>query len=82
MAVIISKHARKQMAVRGITDLDVLQAIEAGELIFKEVNHRFGLKKYTKLPMEKDDLIVVWFSKGEEIHVVTVYWRRKGDWYG
>ena len=81
--IIISGHARKQMEIRGISEIDVIAAIENGDLIFKEKNHRLGLKRYSKLKMDFDDLTVVWFyNKTDQKEVITVYWRRRGDWYG
>ena len=78
MQIVIPKHAEQQMEKRGISRIELLEAIEFGELIFEEKNHRFGLKKYSKLKTEKDDLIAVWFyNKKNQIQVVTTYWRRK-----
>ena len=83
MSIVISKHAKKQIEKRGIAQTDVIEALENGEKIFEERNSRFGLKKYNKLRIGPEDIVVVWFyNKKNEKEVITVYWRKKGDWYG
>lgn len=83
MPIAIPKHARKQMEKRGIEETDAVEALENGETIFKEVNHRFGLKRYNKLRVGSEDLVVVWFyNKNNEKEIVTVYWRKRGIWDG
>ena len=66
------------MLKRGISESDVREAIEHGTVIIEEVNHRFGLKKFSKLSGLLSDLIVIWrYNKNDKKEVVTVYWRRK-----
>lgn len=74
----LSMHARKGRRKRGIEEIDVMEALERGEVVMEEVNGRFGLKKYSKLEGKESDLIVIWFSnRSGENEVVTAYWRRK-----
>ena len=79
--VIIPKHAKDQMEKRGITENEVIETIKNCEIIFEEIDERFGTKIYSKLPLGMKSLIVVWYinKKGEE-EVVTAYWRRNRKW--
>jgi len=79
--VFIPPHAKKQMEQRGIDEMEVLEAIKNCEVIFEETNKRFGVKKYSKLPLGLRSLIVVWIinEQGQE-EVVTAYWRRNKKW--
>ncbi|HLD48820.1 MAG TPA: DUF4258 domain-containing protein [archaeon] len=74
--IVIPKHAIKQMKKRGISDIDVIEAIERGDIVIEEANGRFGTKKYSKMKCLLDDMIVIWFfnKKGDKV-VVTAYWR-------
>lgn len=74
----IPRHAKRQIEKRGILLEDVEEAVEHGEIIMEEMNHRFGLKKFSKLEGLASDLIVVWqWNKRDEKEVVTAYWRRR-----
>jgi hypothetical protein len=74
----IFKHARQGMDKRRISEIDIMECLEHGEVIIEEINGRFGLKKYSKLEGKESDLIVIWFfnKKGDK-EVVTAYWRRR-----
>ena len=81
IVVIISDHAKKQLVKRGITENEVVEAIENCEIIFEETDARFGKKKYSKFPLGLKSLIVVWFiNKSSEEEVITAYWRRNRKW--
>lgn len=72
----IPPHARKQLAKRGINEIEAIETVKGGEIIIEEVNGRFGLKKYSKMHGTLQDLIVIWFfNKNGEKEVVTAYWR-------
>lgn len=76
--MILPPHARRQMAKRGVSESDVREALEHGEVIIEEVNQRFGLEKFSKLSGLLSDLIVIWrYNKNGEKQVITAYWRRK-----
>jgi hypothetical protein len=75
--IIIPPHARKQMEKRGIDEVDVIETVRSCEIIFEQINERFGVKKYSKLPLGFKSLIVVWYvNKNGEEEVITTYWRR------
>ena len=75
--VIISKHTRRQMEKRGITEEEVIETLKNCNVIFEEKNDRIGLKRYSKLPFKLKSLIVIWFvNRSEEEEIVTAYWRR------
>ena len=79
--VIISEHAKEQLLKRGITEDEVIETIKNHEVIFEEIDTRFGKKKYSKLPLGLKSLIVVWFiNKNEEEEIITAYWRRNRKW--
>jgi|GEM_PF-5115880 hypothetical protein len=74
----ITRHARQGMEKRGISEIDIIECLEHGEVIIEEINGRVGLKKYSKLEGKKSDLIVIWFfNKKDDKEVVTAYWRRR-----
>lgn len=74
----IAGHARRQIEKRGILLEDIEEAVEHGEVIIEEMNHRFGLKKFSKLEGLASDLIVIWhWNKRDEKEVITAYWRRR-----
>jgi len=79
--VIIPDHTKLQMERRGIDEREVIETVKNCEVIFEERNKRFGVKRYSKLPLGFKSLIVVWFinEKGEE-EVITAYWRRNRKW--
>ncbi len=75
--IIILPYVRKQMEKRGIDELDVIETVKSCEIIFEQINERFGVKKYSKLPLGFKSLIVVWYvNKNGEEEVITTYWRR------
>ena len=81
IVVLISEHAKEQLVKRGITENEVIEAIKNCEIIFEEIDARFGTKKYSKLPLGLKSLIVVWFiNKSNEEEVITAYWRRNRKW--
>ncbi|TFG19485.1 MAG: DUF4258 domain-containing protein [Promethearchaeota archaeon] len=81
IVVIISEHAKEQLVKSGITENEVIEAIKNCEIIFEEIDPRFGTKKYSKLPLGTKSLIVVWFiNKNNEEEVITAYWRRNRKW--
>ncbi|MBD3255418.1 MAG: DUF4258 domain-containing protein [Candidatus Lokiarchaeota archaeon] len=81
IVVLITKHAKKQLIKRGITENEVIEAIKNHEVIFEEINSRFGIKKYSKIPLGLKSLIVVWFiNKNDKEEVITAYWRRNKKW--
>lgn len=72
----IPLHAMNQMTKRGISETDVIETIEKGEIIIEEINSRVGLKKYSMMHCLAHDLIAIWFfNKRGEKEVVTAYWR-------
>ena len=79
--VIISQHAKDQLEKRGITESEVIETIMNCKIIMEEKDARFGIKKYSKLPLGLKSLIVIWFinDKHEE-EVITAYWRRNRKW--
>ena len=79
--VIISEHAKEQLVKRGITENEVIETIKNYEIIFEEIDTRFGTKKFSKFPLGLKSLIVVWFiNKSNEEEVITAYWRRNRKW--
>ena len=75
--VIISKHTRRQMEKRGISEEEVIETVKNCDIIFEEKNDRMGKKRYSKLPLKLKSLIVIWFiNKNGEEEVITAYWRR------
>lgn len=75
--IIIPPHARKQMEKRGIDEVDVIETVRSCEIILEQINERFRVKKYSKLPLGFKSLIVVWcINKNGEEEVITTYWRR------
>lgn len=81
IVVIISEHANKQLMKRGITKNEVFETIKNCEIIFEEIDPRFGTKKYSKFPVGMKSLIVIWFiNKNNEEEVITAYWRRNRKW--
>ena len=81
LVIIIPNHAKKQIEKRGITEAEVEEVIKNGDIIFEEINSRFGRKRYSKIPLGMRSLIVIWFvnKKGEE-EVITAYWRQDKKW--
>jgi len=76
--VVISKHARRQLEKRGLSEIDIAEALDKGEMIFSERNSRFGIKHHSKADFPNNKLVVVWFwNKKQEKEVVTVFWRKK-----
>lgn len=74
----ISKHKKKRMKERGVDETDITNALESGDVMFEELNGRFGTKRYSKLEGLMRDLIVIWFmNEDDEKEVVTIYWRRR-----
>jgi len=81
IVVLIPKHAKDQMEKRGITENEVVETIKNCEIIFEETYERFGIKKYSKLPLGMKSLVIVWFvNKTGEEKVITAYWRRNRKW--
>ncbi len=79
--IVILKHAQEQIRKRGIDEMEVVEAIKNYEVIFEEKNGRFGVKRYSKLPLGAKSLIVVWFvNKANNEEVITAYWRRNKSW--
>ncbi len=75
--ILLHAHVRKQMEKRGISENDVREAVEHGDVIIEEHDPRFGLKRYSKTSGIEGDLIVIWFyTKTGDQHIVTAYWRR------
>ena len=76
--VVISEHAKKQIGKRGITEEEVADIVEHGEVTHEERDDRFGTKKHCRLDCGGAYLVVIWFynRKGEK-EVATVFWRRK-----
>lgn len=74
----VPRHARTQMRKRAVSEREVIETVERGEALFKEIDKRFGTKYHNCLRGVSRDLIVVWFTnKQGKKEVVTVYWRRK-----
>ena len=81
LVIIIPNHAKKQIENRGITEAEIEEVIKNGELIFEEINSRFGRKRYSKIPLGMRSLIVIWFvNKNGEEEVITAYWRQDRKW--
>ena len=81
IGVLIPKHAKDQMEKRVITENKVVETIKNCEIIFEEIDERFGTKKYSKLPLGMKSLVIVWFvNKTGEEEVITAYWRRNRKW--
>ncbi|MBI5176930.1 DUF4258 domain-containing protein [Candidatus Micrarchaeota archaeon] len=75
--IVIPRHAARQLEKRGISGDDVSEAVEHGEVIIEEANHRFGLKKFSKMEGLSGSLIVIWrHGRNDDKVVVTAYWRR------
>ena len=64
------------MNKRGVSEEEVREVLEHGELLFTEIDKRFGVKKYSGLWLGKERLVVVWYhNKKDEKEVITIYWR-------
>ena len=67
--VVFTEHAKLQMSLRGLSDSDILDVIETGEVRTKSVENKFWV--YKKLKGRKDNLISVSISI-EDPHLIVI----------
>ena len=72
-----SDHARKRMASRGISEEDMISAVENGELEFTRIDEKGRGKEYThsielKYPFWRK-IMVGWTYDEDDILILTLY---------
>ncbi len=76
--MIISEHVKEEMRASGITEEEVKECVEHGDLEIKQVVN--GETRYgNKLAMKNKTIIVIYTYRGEEKRIITAYpvWRKK-----
>lgn len=77
--MIISDHAHEEMIQAGITEDEVKQCLEHGELEIKQVV--YGEVRYGKKIVFKDKTIIVIYTiRNNEERVITAYPIRRKKW--
>jgi hypothetical protein len=77
----ISRHARNNMRLYKISESDILNAIESGEVLSREGNKRVVLKKFVN-KFSGYPLKVVYEQIGNGLLIVTAYPLKKKIWRG
>ncbi len=77
--MILSSHAQQEMHQAGITEEEVAQCLEYGDLEFREVVN--GEVRYGKyFGLKNKDITVVYTFRKNAIRVVTVYQIQRKQW--
>lgn len=74
----VSKRIMAKIEKRGISKEDLASAINQGDVLFSEVDRRFGTKYQSVVPGLARNLTVVWFVNPRGLkQIVTAFWRKK-----
>ncbi len=79
MMVVLSEHAREEMASEGITEEEVYWCLEHGEPEIKQfVNQEMRYGK--KLVLKDKTVMVIYTFRKEKTRVITCYTIRRKKW--